>query len=40
MIILKKQGEDTEYELDLKYFHFKQVDLENAQKTSPVFCDR
>ena len=39
-IILKKQGDDTEYELDLKYFHFKQVDINNAKKASPVFCDR
>lgn len=39
-IILKKQSEDTEYELEMKYFHFKQVDLNSAKKTSPVFCDR
>ena len=31
-IILKKQGDDTKYDLDLKYFHFKQIDLNNAKK--------
>ena len=30
-IILKKQGEDTEYDLDLKYFHFKQFYLKTAK---------